>query len=75
MLDFAHEDRLLPRHAPKNAGTCTGRFALADDALRHGAHSREAWVLAIKAQIAAGEYLTDAKLDAALEKMLDEVLA
>ena len=66
MLDFAHDDRIFPRRGPIGAA----RLALADSDLRLGA-SREAWVLAIKAQVDAGDYLTDEKLDGALEKMLD----
>ena len=70
MLDFAHEDRIAPRRAPQNTGSCAGRFALTDSDLRLA--SREAWVLAIKRQVEAGEYPLDEKLDRALEIMLAE---
>jgi len=68
MLDLFHDDRIFPRRAPIGAG----RLALTDSDLRLGT-SREAWVLAIKAQVDAGDYLTDEKLDGALNQMLDAV--
>lgn len=71
MLDFAHDDR-FPRRAPQPAASAAGRLALNDSGLGSAPRSRADWVLAIKAQVAAGEYLTAAKLDGALETMLDQ---
>lgn len=71
MLDFAHDDRLFPRRAPTKAG----RFALTRAGLDLDGGPREAWLTDIKARILAGEYLTDDKLDGALERMLDEAQA
>ncbi len=67
MLDFFHDDRISPRRAPQ----LSGRLALNESDLRLDT-SREAWVLAIKAQVNAGIYLTDEKLDGALEQMLSQ---
>lgn len=74
MLDFAHDDRLLPRLASPAAEPHGGRFALTQADLNHGAHSRQAWVMAIKRQVEAGTYLTAEKLDGALEMMLDSAM-
>lgn len=64
MLDFAHEDRLFPR-----ATVSTVRRGLAVIPTSPAA-SRADRLAQIKADIANGTYLTDEKLDAALEKML-----
>ncbi len=67
MLDFAHDDRLLPRLASPKAPPVVGRFSLTPTDFS----SREIWLQTIRAQIACGEYLTDVKLDKALDVMLD----
>lgn len=71
MLDFAHDNRLFSRCAAQNAVPVGDRLVLNKSDLSTDA-ARTAWVTAIKSQVASGEYLTEAKLDRALDVMLDE---
>lgn len=68
MLDFAHEDRCFPGLLPRAAATPARRGASA--ALAGADASRADRLARIKAQIADGSYLTDEKLDAALERLI-----
>ena len=73
---FANRSQPAQATAPNEAADRVEISAAAEEAVRTAetGRVRQALVDSIRAQIAAGTYDTPAKLEAALERMLDEIV-